>query len=111
MLRFSMLTGRVIHMKLLATRKAGLPAALRLPDRVMASASLRLLKRGHKVGFAAEGGFSPLRPRFGKAPALPKLQPHGESDSLHSQSPTAPYECSSLRTGRASEAVPDPQPL
>jgi len=28
----------------------------------------------------------------------PPTHPRGESDSLHSQSPAAPYECSSLRT-------------
>ena len=66
-----------------------------------------LVEAGAVGGFAAESGFSTSCPCFCKASDLQKLQPHGESDSLHSQSPTAPYECSSLRTGRAGEATPD----
>ena len=79
-------------------------------DSVQGSLFQRELPNGVRDSVGSAAGRPTLCPRFGKAAAFPKLQPHGESDSLHSQSPTAPYECSSLRTGRASEAAPDPQP-
>ena len=122
-------TGCMVH------KGCGL-ASLALANRVVASTSLRSLKRGHKVdqpaalpiesltplgslpaGRQKESSFmcrrsaflsghgrrwrrrrrrladgsaageSTLCPRFGKASAFSKTQPHRESDSQHSQSP------------------------